>query len=515
MICSINFSVKYRRDYRKKLIVFLLVCLINSVNFLLFADSKSIVLGGAGKWPELSVAEGISKGKGRFGRECIELEKNARKVTMGTDLLLDFEGNKVKDISGKYEVISNSLYYTQKAVMGRGAALSRGNGSGIKLKGTSGTIFGTEGNPGSFVIEFWLCPSIAENGETIFSWHSSRIILDYVMYQAISAQIFNNRLEWTFTNVFEGYNDSNGELSLLSYSAIIPEKWAHHSISYDEETGLLEYRIDGHLEALKHVTQNGREGDTIFQPMLGHPECVEICPRFTGFIDDFRIVRLIYPESDSDINLNEDSYDFYKVTGGHFVSQPLMTKIGSVLKNLEIVDTVPPQTEIRYYVRGSDNYFNWTENYPEWIQVKNKEEIKNVSGLYFQVAADLFPDGGGNVSPSVTEIKLNYEEQPLPLPPLNVRAKAGNGSVDLKWDYSVDENTGGYFIYYGSRPGEYLGSDAAEGPSPIKIDNLSSFRLTGLKNGKIYYFAVSTYSKLDPKINGSLSGEVYARPGNK
>ena len=39
--------------------------------------------------------------------------------------------------------------------------------------------------------------------------------------------------------------------------------------------------------------------------------------------------------------------------------------------------------------------------------------------------------------------------------------------------------------------------------------------LTGLKNGKIYYFAVASYSKSDNKIMGILSKEVYARPLRK
>ena len=36
-----------------------------------------------------------------------------------------------------------------------------------------------------------------------------------------------------------------------------------------------------------------------------------------------------------------------------------------------------------------------------------------------------------------------------------------------------------------------------------------------LNNGTIYYFAVSTYSKLDENINGELSNEVFARPSKR
>ena len=119
------------------------------------------------------------------------------------------------------------------------------------------------------------------------------------------------------------------------------------------------------------------------------------------------------------------------------------------------------------------------------------------------------------ITPSVTKITVDYEEIPLPLPPFKLNAKAMDGAVNLTWSYSAGEGTGGYYIYYGSRPGEYLGRDADQGPSPIKVDNITSFRLTGLKNGAIYYFAVSTYSEIDEHISGSLSNEAYARPGKK
>ena len=76
----------------------------------------------------------------------------------------------------------------------------------------------------------------------------------------------------------------------------------------------------------------------------------------------------------------------------------------------------------------------------------------------------------------------------------------------------MDDTAGGYYVYYGNKSGEYLGSIALQGPSPIKVGNTTSLTLTGLKNGTIYYFAVSAYSRIDDRINGLLSQEVYARP---
>ncbi len=501
----------------KKINIFLCFCLAVWLGFgwNLFAESKSIVLGGKTGWPELSSKEGVTFGTGRFGYEAVELSTNARSVTGGTDLLLDFEGDEGKksfsDLAGKYSVQSNSLLRSPNSVMGRHSALSRGNGKGLVLRGNADSIFGRQGGTGSWTIEFWLCPSIAENGERVFEWRSSRIVNDYVLFQMIEASFFNNRMQWNFTNIFDGMTDNKGEVTLLSYSALIPDKWSHHEISYDEETGLLECKIDSRVEALKYITEGGREGKTIYQPVLGEVASISIAPAYTGCIDDFRILSQV-TDSSQPKNLN---YDKYKIDGGRFESMPIMVTPGSVMENLQIIDNVPPQTEIRYYVRAGENFYNWSDTNPVWVQVKKGEKITGVKGRYFQIAADLFPDGAGRSAPSVTEIKINYTQVAPPTAPFKVKAVPGDGFVDLSWSYSVDENAGGYYIFYGNRPGEYLGTDANEGPSPIKVDNITSFRLTGLRNGAIYYFALSTYSKEEAQISGNLSKEADARPGRR
>ena len=176
---------------------------------------------------------------------------------------------------------------------------------------------------------------------------------------------------------------------------------------------------------------------------------------------------------------------------------------------------VPEQTDVRLFVRAGDDCFGWTDSYPEWKEISSGEPISGMSGLYFQVAAELLPDGGGMTSPSITQLELQYTEQPLPAAPFTVLAEAGDGCVTLNWSYSLDDTAGGYYVYYGNRPGEYMGRVAAEGMSPIRAGNVTSLTVNGLKNGTIYYFAVSAYSRIDDSINGPLSGEVFARPTAK
>lgn len=507
-------------EFKIHFLLALCLVLLNSAN--LFAIEKVLTLGGKEGWPKLLKQDSITYGTGRFGWTSLELATNARKVTGEADMLFNFEGGSIYDTAGKYKVVENNLVLVADSAMGHKAALCRGRKSGLVLKGSEGSIFGTEGNPGSFVIEFWLKPSVAENGEFVFTWNSSRLLEDEVIYQQITAGFNNSRMEWSFANVFDGWTKDHGEIHLTSYSAVIPDKWAHHVLMFNEETGLLEYKIDGKTECLKYITVSGHERSTIFEPVLGQPNEITICGKYTGFIDDLRILKGIASGYSNSIKKTESletigssRYDRYMVTGGRFETQPILTVPGAVIEKIDVIANVPAQTEIRYYIRTGDNFYGWNDTFPAWVEVTPGRKISGSTGRYFQIAAELFPDGGGRQSPSITKIDVTYNEPPLPIPPAKVKAVAGDGYVDLSWSYSIDDTTGGYYVYYGTRPGEYLGVVAVEGPSPVKVGNVSSYRLTGLKNGAIYYFAVAAYSVLDNRIIGNFSDEVFARPKKK
>lgn len=478
----------------------------------LFPAEKVVRLGGKDGWSLIDDNQNfrIASRKGRYGYDCMTLDTNSRHVYPGTDLLIDFEGNEPEDRTGNYRVVSNSIMPAGGAKMGKGAGLSRGNG-GLRLSGGKGSFFGSTGFTTSFLVEFWLNPAVAENGEKVFSWRSSKNAGNSPIYQMMSASFYKNHLQWTFTNLFEGYEKDNGELSISSYSVLIPDEWTHHAISYDVETGLLEYRINGRIEAMRYITSNGKElGGDVYRCNLGVVADIDICPQYTGLIDDFHIQRSSESESATAMR-----YDTFARDGGRFVTKPIKRSPNAELLKVDATLDTPAQTDVMLYVRSGDNQFEWTESYPEWIPVTNHSSIKNVKGLYFQLAADLYPDGGGTVSPSVVNLALSFREVDAPLPPFRVTAVPSDSSVTLSWTYSVDKDTGGYYVYYGERPGEYLGKAAVEGASPINVGNRNSITFNGLTNGKIYYFAVAAYSKENEKIMGVLSKEVYARPLNK
>ena len=479
------------------------------------AIDKTLEFGGEAGWPALSYQNGVVFGQGRFGYDALELKTNSRSVTPYTDLLLPFDGLAAADETGQYTVTADTFVPSETKKMGSGAALSSGVSEGMVLSGRQGTIFGAGGYTGSFTIEFWLCPSIAENGETVLSWRSSREDdSGYIQYQMLLVSFVNNHTEWRFTNLFSGYTQNGGDIVLSSTRTIIPEEWTHHSVSFDAETGLLEYRIDGMLETIRYITDTGRQRGSVYPFMTGLGAEIVLCPQYSGSIDDFRILRSAISGEDQSAYAGPGYYDVYRVSGGRFETQPVKVAAGSVINRVSSVITEPEQTAVQLYVRAGDNVFAWTDTQPAWQPVSDEGTMtQSVSGSYVQVAAELYPDGACKVSPSVTSVTLHYTEIPAPLPPFSVYAEAGDGYVDLHWSPSADSYAEGYMVYYGERPGEYLGKTAVQGSSPIDAGEKTTLRLTGLQNGKIYYFAVASYSRAGaPEGIGSFSKEVYVRP---
>ena len=490
----------------KKQIIFSILGIL-FLSLSVYASSQKIVLGGKNGWEPLSYMDSVVFDKGRFGYDSIQLSTNYAKTNPSTDLLISFDDGAIYDETNNYEIVASNMELSANAQMGNGTGMTQLSNQGLVLRGKEGSVFGSQGLTGSFTIEFWLYPAIAENGELIFNWRSSRNINKQSMYQVIRACFFNNHIEWNFHNIFSSGHIVKDEVTLTSLSSIIPQQWSHHSLSYDDETGLLEYKINGKTEALQYVTVSSREDSQILNAYLGVPADIQLCSHYSGLIDDFIISR------DSQ---TETSITMYNSKGGRFETQPIETDgFNSSLKQLDATTTIPPETGMAFFVRGGDNFYEWTDTYPEWEPVSLQEEIKGVTGKYLQIAVELYPDGNGIKTPSVSELVLSYEATEPPLPPAVVEATSGNSYVDLTWSPSVDYTVGGYTIYYGEHPGEYLGRIAAEGVSPIQAGNVLSYRITGLQNGKIYYFAISAYSSLDERITGELSKEVYARPLRK
>lgn len=69
--------------------------------------------------------------------------------------------------------------------------------------------------------------------------------------------------------------------------------------------------------------------------------------------------------------------------------------------------------------------------------------------------------------------------------PQNLMVTTGPGYVDLKWDLSTEPELIGYNIYYGKTSGMYTRRRT--------VGRINQYRLDGLNNNEVYYFAITAY----------------------
>ncbi len=475
-----------------------------------YAESAVFEMGGENGWGFLQYTENIAMTAGKYGHNGISLRSNGANITSKTDMYISFDAPSIVEESGLYTVSASNTYFADvsEAKRGGGAGICSPHTkkAGVIVTPKKNAFFAGEHAVGSFTIEFWIKPTVIENGSVLLQWQSSYFEQRQLTNQQIIAQILQNKMEWTFGNIWKDSYGKNISIALKSQSNLIPEQWSHHLVSYDEGTGLLEYRMNGYSECIVYVTENGRESDAVLPSWMGNAADVSIGIQYAGVIDEFKVSR----QSSESLTFTERSalFDKYNPDGGRFES--LIFDTGgskSEIQQLNVALNRPFQTDTVFFVRAGENKYTWTENYPRWKPVKNGESISDVKGRFFQVAGNLYPDADGQKTPVIYDIQLHYDKDSLPFPPAHLFAVAHDGAVDLSWTASSDFDVKGYRIYYGMNKGEYFG----EG-SPIDVGNVLSYRVPQLKNGRMYFFTVASYDDDAGKRVGSFSKEIWIRP---
>jgi hypothetical protein len=474
------------------------------------------------------------------------------------DLSLSFDEGRherFRDSSGNYQVYTSpSLTAVDRryARAGSGAVLFSGLDTSrkdyspltIKAQGRS-ALFSANNRIRDFSLEFWLHPQNLENGEQILLWISSlpvqstrgtRAATTDHTFQRIFCVASKNRLQWSFLGFFLS-PDARQSLDLIitGQSAIVPKTWSHHLIRFDSVTGMIEYAVNGKIEAIDYATSTRREGGEVYTPVAGEGGEFVLGGDFSGMMDEFRIYGSLAPVpamqkyplrggriETSAIDLGDGSNSVLKVeaSGGRTLIQN--ARAGSEYRqNGRFLFS--DDSEMQFFIRGSNNPYRWDS---AWQTVTPGSDIEgSVSGRYVQLAVDFYPSADGEASPYLEELRVTYLPDEPPLPPARLTAVAMDGAVQLQWKSSPDSNTMGYLVYYGSSGGDYFGEDSALGVSPVDVGRRNAVIIEGLKNGTLYYFRVAAYShkdpdniavsRIEPRHIGEFSGEVRARPLQK
>lgn len=490
--------------------LFSVLFFFSSILALFPAGPAVFELGGKNGWGMLQYTENIRMCPGKYGNPGISLSSSLPKITQATDLYLSFDSPAVTEETSSYTVRSSNMRFAgaERAKLGSGAALCSPHikTAGLVLKPQSGSFFAGESSAGSFTIEFWVAPAVTESGSIIMQWYSAYFEKERLTDQHIIAQIIQNKLQWDFLNIWQDKYNNGISIQLRGRTNLIPSQWSHHLITYDEEIGLLEYRMNGHTENIVYITENGRESDAVLLSKLGHTADLAIGVQYSGMIDEMKITKqFIEPPTFAE---QTALFDRYHLNGGRFES--LIIDSGGPLseaKKVNISVDTPVQTEAVFFIRSGENRYAWTDTEPAWKSIRSGEAITGIHGRFFQIAGNLYPDAEGQNAPIVHSISFEYEKDTEPLPPARVFASPKDGCIELRWTPSVDFDVKGYMVYYGERKGEYFSAG-----SPIDAGNNLSYRVPNLDNGKIYFFVVAAYDDEEGTRVGSFSQEIWARP---
>ncbi len=388
---------------------------------------------------------------------------------------------------------------------GMGSASFSGSNSSIKLRPGKRSILGPEGEFRDFSIEFWINPSLARDGERVFQWKASRWVKKTLIDQGIACSISKGKPSWDIVNLFQGLDGSALTLRLSSRSYLVPKRWSHHLLRFDSSSGLVEYLVDGQIEATAYATDTGHEDGSIYFPRTGNPGELSLGSDYHGLIDELRISP----------SFVEDPRLVLYLAKGARIESPIIDLLhrGTALISVDVVASVNSSQGMEYLIRSGDSYAHWDQNSPPWQPFSPALKLPAEShGRYVQIACNLYPDGPGMTSPQLSQIKLVYIPALPPPPPAKLSALARDTEVRISWTMAPDRELRGYKLYYGGAKGEYSGSEALQGPSPIDIGLVNSFSLTGLQNGKLYYFAISAYGPGAADQESEFSPEAQARP---
>lgn len=462
----------------------------------LHSQESDITLGEEDLWNTVQITN-LSLIDGKRGFLDITNSHSEYIPDKHSDMILHLNKPELYDATGNYTFLNQVSYMKSVESMGGGAAYFDGS-EPLLIEPGINALFSPSTLWGDFSLEFRLLPATLKEGSTIMLWKGLQKKENLLVAQEIRCTVSNRQLVWDFENFFMSPDNSLRRISLTG-DKLIPGSWSHHMVSFDSETGLLEYKINNIPADNIYTSKNERESLEFNIPLIGNQQSfpIELGENFSGLIDEFRISK--------DVISDPALYRFS--TTGYLESEILdLHAPDSFLKSIEAESSKPGNTSIRYqYAISNDKY----ELLGPDIHWEDFEPFKPIGkqGRYIKIRSQLFSEAATENAPTLSNIKVKYKEANAPYPPLNVSVEKTENDVKVSWDKSIDPEIKGYLIYYGEEPGKYFSID-----SPIDARLENSIILKGLSENKHYYIAVTSYKSLQPRLESLFSQEISIIP---
>lgn len=488
-----------------------------------YGSNYNLVYNADNNWNGLKDFNNVFIHTSGIEEGSITIAENRSGPNNKTELLLSFD----YDRQGNWSDLNSLNYYKllrkeflvsyENKRHGSSAGRFYRLSDGISLIPRNNTLFKEKDSTGSFTIDFWIYFYNTYNNQVIFE-KKGQIInpRNNPTTSGVRMRLYNNKIEASFKNIFY-YLDtlitdkpySEEEIMLKSKETVVPEKWYHISVSFDEYSGLLSLFMNGLLQEHIWCTNDGTSSGEVHVPRFISEENspLYIAHGINALLDDFHIQRSVA----DDFELSK-----YKKTEGLIKSEIIDLKMnGSNIRDVWLDAVKENNTDIVFEFRMSEDYFlpNTDPDKLKWIDFRLVSEIpdKYLYGRYLQWRIRLLPGYLFEYSPLLKAINIEIEYNFSPSIVLGLEGSSRDGLITLYWDSNIEKDITSYKIYYGKESKNYIedGSVITISKSQLLDPYKPSYTIRGLDKDIVYYFSITAIDEYGNESD--FSEEVAVR----
>ncbi len=385
-----------------------------------------------------------------------------------TLLYLDFEEeipSALHDKGGRFSIRKSLYLPSENAHNGKKAALFNGPKHGVEIDLGQG-LWDEKGYAQDFTMELWFYPIFLYGRNTLIE----KAAFSEQNTGSFRVGVEKDRIIVHLRNLFHDSQSQAHSLYLVSNTKIKLKKWQHLGLTYEASKGRLSLYLDGKEQDVRFA--RGRRGNwpMKFHHLDAHSSLL-LGNTFFGLIDEFRIANQAFSPEQGELHTSR--YEALKVDFARQIGQQKSAQIKSQVYSLPQKKRVhygnisyqgiqPKGTSLNVYVRYAQHPFTVDNQELKWQSI-NDSHLALTSFRYFQWKAELRSNPIGDSTPILKSLKLDYTPIQLPASPEGLRVVTDltkDLQICLEWKHSPLQDVkakSGYYIYYGLRPGEYMG----------------------------------------------------------